>query len=318
MGLVNNNLCYQNKQLMMITENSLKLYNKVPCSIFLAFVAFAFAQCTKAEVDTSQVRPAPRHASEMTDESDGDNGEPVGLTCVFPVGGGATSDALMAEFLAQRTAQQPKVLIIPHAYAGTPSSMESQLTRFTNQFRDLGVQNVEGLNLSSGQGALDQINSADVIWISGGLQNTLRNTLNNADTRLIPAIRNRYNRGLAVVGGTSAGAAVVSQVMIGGDGGNSASNPGNVSISTGFGLWPEIIVDQHFTERNRMWRLQNAISRNPNLIGVGIDESTGILYINKTEFRVIGSGTVTVLTQQDGEQQVTVLHPGDVYQLAGN
>lgn len=284
-------------------------------TIMLLFSITVFSQCTRAEVDTSQVRPAPKHASEMIEE---DDGESVGPTCVFPVGGGTAPDGLMKSFLDQSNVEQPRVLLIPHAYASTPSTMEAQLVRYVAIFESLGIQNIEGLDLSSGQGALDQINRADVIWMSGGFQNTLRNTLNNADTRLIPAIRNRYNRGQSIVGGTSAGAAVLSQIMIGGDGGNSANNPGNVAISEGFGLWPEVIIDQHFTERNRMWRLQNAISRNSNLIGIGIDEGTGILYLNKTEFKVVGAGTVTVVHQQGNDQQITVLNAGDVYPLPGN
>lgn len=302
----------------MTSKNILKKYKKVQYATVLLFSIFIFAQCGKTEVDTSQVRPAPKHASEMIEDED-DNGASGGPTCVFAVGGGPPPDGLIKTFVDHSNVEQPKVLIIPHAYAGTPSTMEQQLITATERFRDagVGVENIAGLDLSSGQGALDQINSADVIWISGGFQNTLRNTLNNADTRLISAIRNRYNRGLVIVGGTSAGAAVISQTMIGGDGGNSAANPGNVSMSTGFGLWPEVIIDQHFTERNRMWRLQNAISRNPNLVGIGIDESTGILYTNKTEFRVVGAGTVTILRQQGSDQQTTILRAGDIYPLPG-
>lgn len=304
----------------MTTKNVLNGYDKVQCTILLLFGIFIFTQCTKAEVDTSQVRPAPKHASEMIDEPTPDGNEPSGPTVLFPVGGGTISDATMTTFLAESPLQQPRVLIIPHAYdrPTTQNSLQSQITRFTNQFSVLGIQNIEVLDLSSPQGALTQINRADVIWMSGGYQNTLRDRLNATSTQLIPAIKNRYNSGQAIVGGTSAGAAIVSEVMINGDGGNSATSPGNVQIQVGAGLWPEVIVDQHFTQRTRMWRLENAISRNPTLIGIGIDEETGALLKNKTQFTVVGPGTITVLRQIGSQQQATVLNTGDVYQIPIN
>lgn len=267
--------------------------------IGLAIIAnIAFVQCSKSHIE----KPKDDDKSKIS-------------TCLFPVGGGTISDNLLGEFLKYSPKKEPRVLIISHAYAGTPSTMQAQITRFTNQFKDLGIKNVEALDLSNAQGALEQINNADVIWMSGGLQNTLRNTLNNADQRLIPAIKTRYDQGQAIVGGTSAGAAIMSQTMIGGNGGNSASSPGNVSISNGFGLWPEVIIDQHFTERNRKWRLINAVSRHPQLIGIGIDESTGVLYINKNEIKVVGSGKVTILYQKESAQQEVILKSGDTYKL---
>lgn len=229
---------------------------------------------------------------------------------MFAVGGGTTPDSLMQHLIDKCTVEQPKVLIIPYAYAKTPSSMKAQLERFTQQFISMGIKDVEGLTIADGDAALEQINSADIIWISGGLQNTLRNTLNEADSILIPAIKNRYNKGLSIVGGTSAGAAILSEVMIGGNGGNTADSPGDVSISDGFGLWPEVIIDQHFTERSRLWRLENAVSRNTSLMGLGIDESTAVLLENKKDVKVVGKGTVTVIRHKNGSSQLEMLESG--------
>lgn len=281
-------------------------HNKLFVLFILTIGAVINIQCSRKEVDTSQVDPAPPHASEIEDEDEEENGKSI----LFAVGGGTTPDSLMQYFVESSNVENPKVLIIPYAYAKTPSSMDAQLERFTDQFLSLGFKEVSGLTISNGDSALEQINTADIIWISGGLQNTLRNTLNDADSRLIPAIQNRYNKGLSIVGGTSAGAAILSDIMIGGDGGNDAESPGDVSISNGFGLWPEVIIDQHFTERSRLWRLENAISRNTSLIGIGIDESTAVLLSNKSVANVVGDGTVTVLIHYNGELKKDVYNSG--------
>lgn len=262
---------------------------------------------------------APSFESDLhgRDNEEGKSDNRAVSTCLFSVGGGNVSNQMMNEFLSQSPQERPKVLIISHAYNDRPKTMQSMIVRFTDQFKSLGVadQDIESLDISTSQRALGQINRADVIWISGGFQNTLRNTLNNVDEELIPAIRARYNEGKVIVGGTSAGAAIVSEVMIGGGGGHSASNPGNVAISTGFGLWPEVVVDQHFSERNREWRLANAVSRYPDLIGIGIDEGTGVLYKDKMTIEVIGAGTVTILRQKGSDQQEQILRHGDKLSL---
>lgn len=289
------------------------MHCKIPSFLLLMLAALSFT-CGALAQPSESIPSIDKQATSETADND-DEGHP---TCLFPVGGGTIPDSLMLSFIEESRVDNPTVLIIPYAYAAKPDVMEAQLTRFTEQFRGLGVQHVDTLDTVSGQRALEQIHQADVIWTSGGSQNTLRNTLNKVDTSLIPAIRERYDRGLALVGGTSAGAAIISQVMIGGNGGNNVDEPGDVAISEGFGLWPEVIVDQHFTQRTRLWRLRNAISRNPDYIGIGIDESTGIKYLNKTAFRVVGEGTVTVLYQQGKEQQTTTLRAGDIYELEGH
>ena len=66
-------------------------------------------------------------------------------------------------------------------------------------------------------------------------------------------------------------------------------------MAPGFGFAKDMIIDQHFAERGRIGRLLGAVARNPRLLGVGIDEDTGIVIDGKQQFQVIGSGGVYVL-----------------------
>jgi cyanophycinase len=99
--------------------------------------------------------------------------------------------------------------------------------------------------------------------------------------------------------GTSAGAAIVSQHMI--VGGNTGVVPteDGVSLAPGLGLNNTIVVDQHFNERNRLARLMSAVSYNPFLIGVGLDENTAAFIGPNNEFTVVGSGAITVIDPSD-------------------
>jgi len=101
-----------------------------------------------------------------------------------------------------------------------------------------------------------------------------------------------------VVGGTSAGAAMMPDEMI--VGGASVSNPSvdAVELGPGMGFLPGIVVDQHFAQRGRLGRLLAALVLQPAVLGLGIDEDTGII-VNGDEFQVVGSGAVTVVDETE-------------------
>jgi cyanophycinase len=96
-----------------------------------------------------------------------------------------------------------------------------------------------------------------------------------------------------VIAGTSAGAAVMSAVMLTGSG-----NPER-ACGKGLGLWPGVIVDQHYLTRRRQPRLLEAVQKHPNLVGVGIDESTAVIVRGEgRRFEVVGRSQVEVLVRQ--------------------
>ena len=120
-------------------------------------------------------------------------------------------------------------------------------------------------------------------------------------TKLLEKVFDIYNNG-GVVGGSSAGAAIMSEVMITG---NELINKdstvsfvtiekGNVEVKTGFGFLKNAIVDQHFLKRKRHNRTIASLIEHPNLFGIAIDESTGIIVYPDETFEVIGSYQVLV------------------------
>ena len=106
------------------------------------------------------------------------------------------------------------------------------------------------------------------------------------DTEIDTAIRKRFSEGL-VIGGTSAGAAVMPDVMI--VEGDSETNPRMeiVELGPGMGFLPGVVIDQHFSQRGRLGRLISALAQQPAVLGFGIDENTAMIVANDT-FEVIG------------------------------
>ena len=136
------------------------------------------------------------------------------------------------------------------------------------------------------------LNEANLIWISGGLQGVFMNRVR--ESGLEDVIRRRFRDG-AIVAGTSAGAAVMSKVMIGGRSDLESLKAGTAPyLMDGLGLWPDVIVDQHFLQKGRFNRLALATIDFPHLIGIGIDEETAVI-VRGNEAEVIGENNVTVV-----------------------
>ena len=107
-------------------------------------------------------------------------------------------------------------------------------------------------------------------------------------------LKQRVNEGL-LYGGTSAGASIASGLMIAGGRGGYNPRRNLVKLTGGLGLVQNCIIDQHFRERNRLFRLASAVSSNPEFIGLGIDEDTALIITNDRFCRVVGNNSVTVL-----------------------
>ncbi len=170
------------------------------------------------------------------------------------------------------------------------------------QFTALGIQNVYGVFCTKAQAndpaKVDSIAGAKLIYISGGDQNRFMDVV--AGSEVEKAIHKAYKNG-AMVGGTSAGAAVISAIMITG---NSRKNPeysatfntieaDNIETRPGLGMLKKAIVDQHFVKRSRHNRLISAVIDYPAMNGIGIDESTAILVKGK-DAEVVGISQVLV------------------------
>ena len=180
----------------------------------------------------------------------------------------------------------------------TASELAETGDRYAAIFESLHADTVEVLRvrsredaLDAGSGVVDLLEFASGLFITGGSQLRISTALGG--TGIARTIRRRHAEGMAVAG-TSAGAAVLSEHMIAM--GDSGGTPRRrlVQMAKGLGLAPEIVIDQHFRQRDRLGRLVTALSYNPGPLGIGVDEDTAAV-IDGGELRVIGSGAVTVL-----------------------
>jgi cyanophycinase len=140
---------------------------------------------------------------------------------------------------------------------------------------------------------IDVLNDCSGVFITGGDQLRLRDLIGG--TRLLQVLKEKLARSELVLAGTSAGAAIMGEQMIAGGSSGESPNQSLVDLTDGLGFVPELLVDQHFHNRNRMARLLSAIAAHPNRLGVGIDEDTCIAIAEDGVFQVLGKGTITVI-----------------------
>ncbi|MFH7241302.1 MAG: cyanophycinase [Spirulina sp.] len=170
--------------------------------------------------------------------------------------------------------------------------------RYQTIFGDMGAAAIEVMDIRDRSQGEDPawksvVESCTGVFITGGDQVRLCGLL--SDTPLIDLVRQRAQLGEMTLGGTSAGAAVMGHHMIAGGGSGESPNRALVDMAIGLGFVPEVIVDQHFHNRNRMARLMSAIAMQPDRLGLGIDEDTCALFERDGSFRVIGKGVIAVV-----------------------
>jgi cyanophycinase len=229
-------------------------------------------------------------AGEGRSGKDGAGKEPAGTLLI--IGGGRTPNAAVTRALELAGGPSARVLVIPFAWGREATGRIS-----VRMWQQAGAEHVTVLPWDSERSeALREVRAADVIWFGGGSQNVLMDRLTRLD--LVEAIRERHRKG-AVVGGTSAGAAVMSAVMLTG-----SRTPGRTEAA-GLGLWPQVIVDQHYLARQRRPRLLEALKEHPRLVGVGIDEGTAVLVRGRGgRFEVLGYSQVEVLVPPSRGREV--------------
>lgn len=180
----------------------------------------------------------------------------------------------------------------------TASSIPDEVfASYTEVFGRLGASEVLDIRIRTRMEAgeqkfVDMIERCDVIFISGGDQMRLTNTLGGR--RTLEAIRRRHAEG-AVIAGTSAGAACQSTTMVYGGPSDDSLRKGAVKMSAGFGFVEGVIIDTHFLERGRFSRLMEVGATNPEYVGIGLGEDAAVLFHDDGTIRSFGPGHVVIV-----------------------
>ncbi len=251
---------------------------------------------------------------------------------LFIIGGGSRSIDMVKRIASESGIDDGGYAVILPMSSSEP---DTSVFYAKKQFTELGFNNVFGLKFSKGekpnQSKTDSIRNARLVYISGGDQSNFMAVVAGTDIEI--AIHDAYANG-AMVAGTSAGAAVMSLVMITG---NELKHPDyastfrnieadNIETKTGLGMLRTAIIDQHFVKRSRHNRLLSAVIEYPEMLCIGIDESTAIL-VRNNKAEVIGESQVLVYSNpmkskkvKDGKLgaqglQLDIYLPGNTFEI---
>jgi cyanophycinase len=196
--------------------------------------------------------------------------EPARPGSLVIVGGGGMPNGLRGKFMALAGGKAAKLLIVPTASRSADRKEDDE--GYLSPWRTYSPASLSLFHTRSHDRANDPafvrpITEAKAVWFGGGDQTEL--VVAYRGTAVDREFKALLKRG-GVIGGTSAGAAVMSDVMI--QGGNPKADVGR-----GFGFLTNAVVDQHFLKRNRISRLLGVLSDRPHLIGIGIDEGTAFI-----------------------------------------
>lgn len=199
---------------------------------------------------------------------------------------------VLREFIRQSGGRQAHILVMTVA-TDLPGEVGSD---YLDVFERLGVEEVKILDTKDREDAdrsegLELLQWATGVYFTGGDQARITACLK--DTEFDRLIHERYNQGL-VIGGTSAGAAMMPEMMIVKGDGETNPRVEVVEMDQGMGFLPGVVLDQHFSQRGRIGRLLSALAQQPVVLGLGIDENTAIV-VNGDVFEVIGEGAVTIV-----------------------
>ena len=213
---------------------------------------------------------------------------------IIPIGGEVEKinhPIILERFFELSGGSNSNILVIP-----TASEMRRTGPKYVRLFESMGgrsrhipVDEREDCFKEEIQSALKK---ATGIFITGGNQLRLSTILGG--TPVAKLIRSLNADGVHVAG-TSAGAAIMSEHMIAGGPGGPTPRENGVTMAPGLGLTNKIIIDQHFSQRDRIGRLMTALSYNPFVSGIGIDENTAAFINADGLLEVLGEGAVTVL-----------------------
>jgi cyanophycinase len=224
-------------------------------------------------------------------------------------GGGDIPDSVMLRFIELAGGPAARIVFIPTAAEGADSDEADEDLLFFRQqdLASLSVLHTRDRQVANNPDFVSPLNQATGVWLAGGCQRLLADVYQG--TKVDEALRKLFQRG-GTIGGISAGAAVMSPVMIRGGRRNPETGPG-------FGLLPGTVIDQHFLKRGRQDRLLRVLAANPGLVGIGIDEGAAVI-VQGSRLSVMGDSCVVtcLAASADWPEEVQQLSPGEEADLS--
>lgn len=243
--------------------------------------------------------------SASTEEQSGNVSNRRGI--LMPIGGAEDkldNKVILSEFVKHAGGEKARIAVVP-----TASSIEAAGLRYKAIFLGMGVDRAEVVYIgnrddANGGESLDLIADATGIFLTGG--NQMRLSAIIGGTEFEQLVRERHNAGV-VVAGTSAGASILSAHMVALGASGATPKLRMAQMFAGFGLISNVIIDQHFRQRDRIGRLLSLVAGNPGLLGLGIDEDTALVIDDRGIMKVVGRHSVTIV---DGSHMVS-----DIFQV---
>jgi cyanophycinase len=221
-------------------------------------------------------------------------------------GGGGIPDTVRTRFLELAGGMNARIVVIPtaHRSADGPGAEMALDSWKKHRLASIQLFHTRSREVANDAEFVRPLSEATGVWFDGGLQSLLTEAyLGTEVERQLKALLDRGG----VIGGTSAGAAVMSRVMIAGG----RTKP---DVREGFDFLPGVVIDQHFLRRNRLTRLLSVLSEHPDLIGLGIDERTALVVNLKSHLlNVLGDSYVVACVPGTPGQaaRLAILKPGD-------
>lgn len=211
------------------------------------------------------------------------------------VGGAMQDRAIVQRFIDLAGGPDAPIVIIPTA--GEADDEYGEYWSGLKQWRESGAKNLTVLHtrdrkVADSESFVKPIRTARGVFFGGGRQWRLADSYLNTLTH--KELAKVLERG-GVIGGSSAGASILTSFMVRGD---TKSNEKMIGDHTeGLGFLKNAAVDQHLLRRNRQFDMLEVIDKYPQLLGIGIDEDTAIV-VAGDRFDVIGKSYVVVYSNK--------------------
>lgn len=261
---------------------------------------------------TMEIRPKGKLIAIGGAEDKGDAREKHGTNA-----GAFIEDSILKRVVDEMGGTSARIALVTSA-SSIPKEVEEN---YRAAFAKLGLMDLDVLDIRDRKDVkpdtVKRLAKADGVMMSGG--NQLRLTTIFGGTAFLELMKRRYrNENGYVIAGTSAGAMCMSSTMIYQGKSSIGLIKGGVKMTAGAGLIHDVIIDSHFVERGRFSRLTQAIAGNPNSIGIGLGEDTGIVITEGDQLETIGSGQVMIFDGHDiTYSNIADVEDGETFSIEG-